>query len=514
MSTQPENCSPFTFADVLREHRRSRPHHVAVVDGAVRLTYPELDERVNRLANWLSSVGCQPGDRVMWLGQNSFRILECLLAAAKLGGIVCPVNWRQSVEELEFVLDDLEPVVVVWQGRELGETAEELRGRDRTGARWVRHDAPAGEGAGDDGYEALLAASPSADPAWEVDPADPLLALYTAAFGGRPNAALLSHRALLTQNLVIGSMQEVTGESVCLNSGPLFHIAGFMTTNATLHHGGTNVFLPRADAEEMCRLIQDERCTHAFVMGPTLEAMEEAVEREGYDLSSLWPGDGARRPGMVCPPTSPWSARPGGFGQTEVVGLATFDALGGTSGRPLPTVQVAIVDPDDVEVPVGEVGEIAVRGATVLSGYHRRPELNAQRSRGGWHHTNDLGRREEDGSVTFVGPKTTIIKSAAENIYPAEVEGCIGSHPDVEAVCVIGVPDPRWTQSVKAVVVPREGARITEDDVIEHCRAHIASYKKPRVVEFAESLPGAPGPIDRAAVDEAYGGGGYPGSQT
>ena len=149
-----------------------------------------------------------------------------------------------------------------------------------------------------------------------------------------------------------------------------------------------------------------------------------------------------------------------------------------------------------------------------MNGYWNRPEDNAFRQRGGWHHTNDLGRREADGSLSFIGPKTRMLKSAAENIYPAEVEGCIARHPAVAACAVIGVPDPKWVQSVKAIVVVREGHSVSADEVIEHCRANIASYKKPRFVEFVDALPRNGFFIDYDALDERFGGGNYPGGRT
>jgi long-chain acyl-CoA synthetase len=176
-------------------------------------------------------------------------------------------------------------------------------------------------------------------------------------------------------------------------------------------------------------------------------------------------------------------------------------------------VRVRIVDPDDREVPLGETGEIVARGATVMNGYWNRPDLNEVRRRNGWHHTNDLGRREVDGTITFVGPKTRMIKSAAENIYPAEVEACIASHRAVAACALIGVPDPTWTQSVKAIVVVRDGHAVTADEIIAHCRDRIASYKKPRTVEFISELPRSGFAVDYDALDAKFGGGGYPGGR-
>jgi acyl-CoA synthetase (AMP-forming)/AMP-acid ligase II len=506
-----------TFADVLREQRRSRPGQVAAVDADfghdVRLTYPELDDRTNRLANAFSAVGVRPGDRILWLGQNSFRVLESLAAAAKLGAMFCPANWRQSADELAFVLDDVDPAVVLWQDEEIGATVRAARELAGSSARWIRHDAD-----GDDSYEAFLAGASSTDPCVEVDPSSALLLMYTAAFSGRPNGAMLSHTALITQGLLMGRLADVDADYVYLNCGPLFHIATFMTTLATYVAGGTNVFTRRVDAEELCRLIESERCTGAFVVGPTIKQILEANRDRRYDLKSLRAFRGKPEwNAMITVDTSAWARHPGGYGQTEVMGMLTFNTLAdspiGTHGLPSAVAQVRVVDPDDHEVPVGETGEIVARGPTVMNGYWNRPEENARRRRSGWHHTNDLGRREPDGTITFIGPATRMIKSAAENIYPAEVEGCIVRHPAVAECAIIGVPDSQWTQSVKAIVVLRDEASATADELIEHCRAHIASYKKPRTVEFVEKLPRVGFAVDYAALDEQFGGGGYPGGR-
>jgi long-chain acyl-CoA synthetase len=293
-----------------------------------------------------------------------------------------------------------------------------------------------------------------------------------------------------------------------------------MTTLATLQYGGNNVFMRRFDGETFCRIVEQEGVTGAFIVGAMMQDIVDANRDRRYNLKSLRTIVGIPGPPewaeMTTPDTSPWAQRPAGYGQTEVGGMATLNALGdpglGSHGRASPVIQVRIVDADDREVPVGETGEIVARGPTVMAGYWRRPDLTAERRRGGWHHTNDLGRRETDGSISFIGPKTRIIKSAAENIYPIEVESCIQQHPGVAEVCVLGIPDPRWNQSVKAVVVPVEGSEVTAEQIIEHCRQHIASYKKPKIVEFTTWLPRTnAGLIDRDAVDEQFGGGGYPG---
>jgi long-chain acyl-CoA synthetase len=349
-----------------------------------------------------------------------------------------------------------------------------------------------------------------------VDASAPVLMLHTAAFDGRPNGALLSHTALLAQTTTLRLLEGLDDTEVFLNSGPLFHIGTLRRTLAVAHAGGRNVLVRRVDAEELCRLVDTERCTGAFLQRPTIEQMVSVNADRRYDLSSLRAAPGP--PGwdeMITPASPPVRS---GYGQTELAGVVTFThrdrpSIGSRSG-PLATVE--ILDPDGHPAPPGAVGEISVRGPMVMNGYHRRPELTEARRRGGWHHTHDLGRRETDGSISFVGPLQRMIKSAAENIYPVEVETVLRRHPSVEAAAVIGVPDPTWGQRVLAVVVPREGPGIgtapTGEEIIEHCRTGLAGYKRPRLVEFTEALPVKAGATDYDTLDARYGGGGYPGS--
>ena len=313
--------------------------------------------------------------------------------------------------------------------------------------------------------------------------------MYTAAFDGRPNAAMLPSRALIAQGLLMAPWSGIDAAYVFLNSGPLFHIGTFMPNLSTFVMGGTNVFVRRSDGEELCRAIATHGATGGFVIGPMVDAIVAANGDRQFDLSTFRGRRGNPEfDAWVQPDTSPWGRWPGGYGQSEVMGMATFNLLApdgiGTHGRPSPLVDVRVVDPDDAEVPAGETGEIVVRGTTVMCRYWNRSELNAHRSRGGWHHTNDLGRYEADGSFTFVGPKRRMLKSAAENIYPVEVETCLHAHPAVADCAVIGVPDPQWVQSVKAIVVLAPGAA---------------------AAGFV---------VDYDALDAEFGGGGYPGGNT
>lgn len=507
-----------TLAEVLDLHRSGRPHQLATVCDDSRSSYAELADRVARVADGLAACGTGPGSRVLWLGQNCHRVLELTLACSRLGAMLCPANWRGSGSELAFVIDDLRPAVVVWQQGEIGEQVGAARAQATHQARWLQHDTEVVE----DSYEGVLATGAAGNGARRADHADaPLYVIYTAAHVGRPGGSMLTAANLGAQACIIAPVFGTDDQQVFLNSGPLFHIGTAQHMFATFFWGGVNVFLRRSDPHELCRLIQDEHCTSAFLMPPqVLDIL--ATDTEAYDLTSLRsplamiPGWGAR----TRPDTSPWGRRMGGYGQTEVTGLCIYSALGPddgylpTAGRVAPFARVEIVGADDAPVKDGEPGEMVVHGPLVHAGYWNRDEENLRRFRtGGWH-TTDLGCRLPDGRISFLGTATRMIKSAAENIYPAEVEAALLTHPGVKAVAVIGVPDERWVQSVRAVVV-RTSEELTEEELIAHCRGRIASFKKPRSVVFMAALPrDADGAVDYANLDASHGGGAYVGGNT
>jgi acyl-CoA synthetase (AMP-forming)/AMP-acid ligase II len=514
----------FSYGDVIREHRRSRADRLAVVDGEVRLTWQQLDDRVNRLCAGLSGpdgpIGTAGDGLILWMGQNSHRLLEAIVAAAKIGARVLPANWRSGPAEMADIIARTRPDLVIWQEAGLGSWAAEVRSlTSSVPARWMGHDDP-----GPHGYEQLLTTSSESpdDRELPVDPDRPLLVLMTSAFEGRPLGAQLTQQALLLQGLQIGHLQAITDDTRTVVVGPMFHIATLLSVNATYCWGGACVFASAPAAAEVAAAIESESCTHGFIPGPVLQEIRNGGWAVRHDLTSMFPTPDAVDPAapIVAGASSLWQQRPGlAYGQTETTGTVVLSALSTghdpSRGKPPPLASVRILRPDATEADVDEVGEIVVRGPLVMAGYLGDPEATASRWNDGWHHTNDLGRRHPDGSISFVGPKTALIKSGSENIYPAEVERCLLGHPAVAEVCVIGVPDPRWTQNVKAVVVARAGAdpsALTPAALADFCRGRIASYKKPKEVEVVTALPTAGGFTDRAEVNRLFGGGGYPGS--
>jgi len=496
--------------DRLSQHCADQPDKLAAVTGDTRLTFGELARRVDGLISVLLDRGIGPGDRVLWLGQNSHHIFELVVACIRVGAMVCPVNWRQTTDELKFVLADWDPQVVVWQEGQIGDHLAELRdGRDVDDQRnWIPVD-------GNDGYEALVADGATGHSFARAD--EPIsaggLALYTAAFSGRPAAALLSEQGLYAQGVTHIPVLESRPDDVNLVVTPLFHVLSWVALLPVFISGGINVFIPRPNAEEICRAIAEVGATTGPLMPQTAMQVAEFNADGRYDLSGFRSALRVRGwRDMTTPGTTV-----GGYGQTETTGpilLAAADSkIGGPiRGRPSPIARVRVVDEHGDDVARGEVGEIVVAGPTVTTGFWNRPELTAERLRGDWWNTGDLGRCDEDGVYTFIGPNRRMIKTGGENVYPAEVESCLEAHADVKSAALIGLPDKTWGQLVTAIVERKPGSSLDAPALIADAQTKLAKYKAPRAVHFVDEMPMTAGGKDYAALDAQFGGGNYPGS--
>jgi len=501
------------FPEIARQHSQSWPTSTALVDGDVRITYRDLDKRVRRLTRYLVESGITAGERIMWLGQNSHRLLEIMLAAANTGAIVCPINWRLTEHEIAGLLDRFDPKLIILQANEVGGILTNAVTASNDSVLYIQDG---GEGTNE--YEQLLADTVDPFDVTELPVTDldaPWLALYTGGFDGTPKAAMLSQSALLSQSHSIATVSSMGMNITSLACGPLFHIGTMALTVTTFVLAGTNVFMPRFNAEDACRLIEVERCEYAFLVPSMIAQILECNKGRRFDLSSLRSSyDSQMWKGMVSPQLAASLPVLPGYGQTETSGMLTFSNLRGVGehGRPAPAMQVRVMGEDGSVRPPGEIGEITARGPHIMNGYFRDDISTRTKMRDGWLHTGDLGRLEPDGSLTFVGPRQRMIRSGSENIYPVEVERRVVEHPAVEECAVIGVPDEKWLQVVHAVVVVKDQHTIDEAELIDFIGTGIGAYKKPRSVHVLAELPRRGGAVDYDELDLQFGGGGYPGS--
>ncbi len=477
----------FTFYEMIRRNGRLFGSRTAWIeaDNGRRIGFAELHDRVVRLAAGLRDCGMQKGQRIGVLGQNSLEYFLVYGAAAALGAIVLPVNWRLSAEEALFNLEDGSPTVLLADG-----AYQAMLDADGSRLPSVRHRFTlCGQGAWPPLTE--LGTDRGMDPP-PVSADDGLVIIHTAAVAGRPRGALLSHANLLCANLHWQCRLQIEPSDVHLNLLPLFHVGGLFLAAGSFHAGALNINMRKFDAAQAAALIETYRVTLLFDFSPILGSILEVA---GRDLSSLRAVTGLDTAETI----EAFQRRTGGtfyamYGQTETSCIATYgpyDARPGSAGRPIALADLRLVDDHDNPVPAGAVGEITVKGPMVFKGYWNLPGDNTHAFRGGWHHTGDLGRLDEDGFLWYAGRKAEkeLIKPGGENVYPAEVEKAILAHPAVAETVVFGVPDPKWKEGIKAVCVLKPGHSLTAEALVAFVGERIARYKKPQYVDFVDTLP-------------------------
>ena len=362
-------------------------------------------------------------------------------------------------------------------------------------------------------FDTLLEKDGHFQPA-DVSDDDGLVIIHTAAVAGRPRGALLSHGNLISANIHINLQLNLSAEDVHLNILPLFHVGGIFMASGSFHAGALNVNMSKFDAARAVSLIAEKNVSVMFDFAPILGSILEEHKKSGKNIKSLQHVAGLESPAVI----ESYQELTGGtficmYGQTETSAIATMGRYSdrpGSAGRTIQLADVRIVDDNDQPLPAGEIGEIAVKGPMIFKGYWNLAEDTASAFRGGWQHTGDLGRFDEDGFLWYEGRKAEkeLIKPGGENVYPAEVEKAILEHPAVEKTVVFGVPDPKWKEGIKAVCQLKAGQTLEPRDLIAFVGTRIASFKKPQYVEFVSELPQLEdGSADRAKVKELYGGG-------
>ncbi len=472
-----------------------RPQATAVLhDDGPPMSWLTFAERVGKLAAAIAARGVTAGDRVALLAPNGRAFLEVTMAAARIGAVIVPLNYRLSAAELAFQLDDAE--CALWFVEESFAALAEATDID---VPRIAITADGGE------LEAMIA---GADGPVELVPlsGDHTLGIfYTGGTTGLPKGVMLTHQNMLSNANHLAPAMEHGPSDIHLHAAPMFHLADLGSTFAQLLAGGAHCFLPRFDGPGACAMIERHKVT-TIGLPPTMLDMTlrgDACER--HDLSSLRRINYGGSPITDAVLKRAFAVLPcdlmQGYGQTEATQVITLlppedhrraverPELLRTCGKPAEGVMVIIGDPDDRPVKAGEVGELLVRGPNVMKGYWRRETETAEALRNGWLHTGDLGRRDAEGYITLVDRRKDMIITGAENVFSTEVENAVTSHPDVVEAAVVGVPDEKYGERVHAVVVLKDGAPRDEEALKAHCRELIGGFKIPRSFEFIAELP-------------------------
>jgi acyl-CoA synthetase (AMP-forming)/AMP-acid ligase II len=470
-------------------------------------TFGQIKAAVDARAMGLQTAGLGKGHRIGIIGKNCLDYFLWVGAAAALGGIVVPINWRLSADEAAFNLDDTRPELVLAE-HEDDAYLDAVQAKMAQSAPFFNlqtgHGPLADLPLPDASVTALSLPQTASD--------DGLVIIHTAAVGGRPRGALLSHGNLLCANLHLMQCFGTNADDVHLSLLPLFHVAGLGMALMSFHAGALNVNMRKFDAAEAVQLIPRHKISLMFDFAPILQSLLDQQARTNADIGSLRGIMGLDSPETI----KRYQSLTGGtffslYGQTETSMLATmgrFDDCPGGAGRPLALADVCIMDETDQRVPQGQVGEIAVRGPMVFNGYWQLADETASTFRNGWHHTGDLGHLDATGHLWYDGrkPEKELIKPGGENVYPAEVEQVILQHPAVAEVIVFGVPDPKWKEGIKAVCTLKTGQSLTVKELIDFVGQRIARYKKPQYVQWIDRFPmTADGRIDRTKTKTLYG---------
>ncbi|ATQ44148.1 long-chain-fatty-acid--CoA ligase [Caulobacter mirabilis] len=503
------------LGDIPAAQAKARGGQMALSSGGRSLTYAELEHRARVMAEVLRGLGVQRGDRVAWLGRNSEFYFELFFGLAAVGACLNPVNFRLSPQEIAFILEDSGARLLFITPDQAGLATDALA---------QLAEAPAvvsigGAAAGYRSYDVLAATVSDPAPLAPARPEDDLLQLYTSGTTGRPKGVQLTNAAygeFLKISPQVEGFNYPSGDALLIVM-PLFHVAGFNVSLMGLAHGCRVIVLEQFNAGEVLRLIEAEKVAQIFLAPSMIQMMLQAPEIAGADLSSLSTiGYGSSPIGEATLREA--QARFGcGFvqfyGMTESAAAGTFLAPSAhqpdkllSCGKPWPGVEARIAGLDGRELAVGEVGEIQLRGGTLMKGYMNRPEATAETLiDGGWLRTGDAGYQDAEGFFYVHDRLKDMIVTGGENVYPAEVENAIFGCPGVADVAVIGVPSDRWGEEVRAVVVPAAGAEPDAQAVIAWVRARIAGYKTPKAVDFVEALPrNASGKVLRRELREPY----------
>ncbi len=487
---------------LLTNAARKYPEQWAIVSPEGRWTFRAFNERTDHLARAMVKRGLRKGDRVAILFFNSSHFVEVYFAALKSGLVATPVNFRLAGPEITYVLNN-SGAKALFYGPEFEETLQGIRADLETVDTFVTPQdkaLPLGTP-----YEAFLSTGEGSALYPPVQEDDPCQLMYTSGTTGRPKGAVLTHRNVLWNlfNTILGREDRPGQRAIIV--GPLYHTAALnnhLTIQVAL--GGTSIIIRKFEPRSLLKTIETEKATVISGAPALFNMLLNHPEADHYDRSFITKCTlgSDKLPGALKGKILDFFPNIKGiydvYGCTEASPCITImnaeDSLrkDGSVGKALPFLDVRVVNEEGQVLGPGEVGELICRGPTVMQGYHQNPEETSNAIRDGWLYTGDLATTDEEGFFYIVDRKKDMIVSGGENIYPREIEEVLMRHPAVEDVAVIGVPDPNWGESVKAYVSLKQGEALSEQEVIDFCKTHLASYKKPKTVAFVPSIPRNP----------------------
>lgn len=500
--------------DALRSSVENNPDKTAFMFKDKKLTYAQFNERVNRLANGLLAKGYSPGDHIAILAFNCIEYFEILFALGKVGMVAVPINFRLVGAEIAYTINHSNSRALIYEA----DFREALSGISTDFTKIGLDDFMVfgGQGeAGDADYEEFLAASDPTEPEVEVEETQTWYIGYTSGTTGKPKGAMRSHRCniLLAANMIC---LKDPGHTILL-SMPLFHSNSIWFGIISVYYGHTICLYPSGgfDPKEILGIIQREKITFTSMV-PTMYSLILSVpEKDSFDVGSLRVLLCSSAPLMTSTKEQilkffSQARLYEGYGSTETGAVTTLYPEDQyrkirSCGVANPYVRIKLLDMEGKEVPVGEVGELYAINSSMFEGYYNQPEAGAKCFLGAYASVGDMARRDEEDFYYIVDRKNDMIISGGENIYPTEIDDLLSKHPKVASVAVIGVPDEKWGEAVKAVIVPKPGVQITEAEIIAFAKENLAGYKCPKSVEFRQSLPVNPtGKILKRQIREDY----------
>ena len=501
---------PLTPVRFLRYAEQQFADRTAVVCQEQRFTYTQLADRCARLAGALRATGVQPGDRVAFLSANCHRLLEACFGVLDAGAVLQPLNYRLSGQELSYVLNH-SAASILFLGQEFLGLVDSFRHElPNLRSYYVLDAKPAATWVDRRNYDDLLAAvTPYRSEITNFDEDSLAELLYTSGTSARPKGVMLTHRNIYLHAVHVALQHHTESGEAFLHTIPLFHANGWGAAHMVTFLGGSHVMIPRFVPQEVFCQVERERVRKLSLVPIMAAALVNCPDRDKYDLSSLeWVtiGGAASSPSLIREVEQKLGCRAfSGYGLTECApSLATAELKVGVqcdleqryllqsmTGYAFPGVELRVVDSEDHDVPHDgkTIGEVIARSDSVMSGYWNQPEETAEALRGGWFRTGDMAVIVENGYIVILDRKKDMIVSGGENISSLEVEKILLGHPAVQEAAVIGVKDEKWGEAPKGCVVLKPGDSVTEDELIDFCRARMAHYKCPQSIDFFESLP-------------------------